>query len=90
MADLHRPLAYFTGGGGGGVRCSCGEDFAIGMTYPDTAGGKPSKKRVKRMRDAWALYRSHWQPGSEPPPFSVDTSDPWEVMRGITLRDIGK
>ena len=62
MADQHRPITYFDRTGGG-VACTCGQDYAIGSSYPDTPGGKPSKKRVKNMRQAWDLYRAHWRPG---------------------------
>lgn len=57
----HEPRPYFTGGGGGGVGCTCGQVFAIGDQLPDTPKGKPSKRRIRNMRHAWNQYRAHWE-----------------------------
>lgn len=45
---------------GGGVRCSCGEDFTIGRPAPDTSSRKPSRKQLSTMAHCWEAYRAHW------------------------------
>ncbi len=46
----------------GGVRCSCGEDYLLGRAAPDTPAGKPSKRRIKTMTQAWERWRDHALP----------------------------
>jgi hypothetical protein len=57
----HEPTPYVAPGLGG-VKCSCGEDFAIGRPADDTAKGSKSKRKIRTMRGAWDAYRVHWRP----------------------------
>ena len=60
LADLHQPRPYGNIPDGGGVRCTCGEDFAIGRSMPDTAKGKPSRRKLEIMKHCWDAYRLHY------------------------------
>jgi hypothetical protein len=60
MAE-HVPTPYQHGlDGPAGVRCSCGSDFRIGASYPDTAKGNQSERVIRTMHSAWDLFREHW------------------------------
>ncbi len=61
MASDHVPQPYGLVPTGGGVRCTCGADYAIGDRFPAARkDGTQSQRTVKTMKQAWALYRLHY------------------------------
>jgi hypothetical protein len=59
FTDLHHPYGDVAGINPG-VRCGCGEDFAIGRSMPDTPKGKPSRRKLTKMIHCWDAYREHY------------------------------
>jgi hypothetical protein len=61
FTDTHQPRPYGDAAGiNSGVLCTCGEDFKIGRSMPDTPKGKPSRRKLKTMKHCWDAYREHW------------------------------